>query len=176
MYITILRPFICTIIIYKIKDLVSFLISCWSEVPWYHNKFYPRPVLAFGYCRYLSVCPSIRPCVNHELVRAITHHPFKLGSPNLDHICKRPWLRSLSWRWLTLTFKVKFNFKVKIYLGYPGISVSLKRVTDGIPRVCFTSLTSFVDKRMLIQQAVSEGSWTGLGDSGIVWPCRSCIN
>ena len=59
--------------------------------------FYPRPVLAFGYCRCLrlSVCPSVRPCVNHEFVRAITHHPFKLGSPNLDHRCKRPWLRSL---------------------------------------------------------------------------------
>ena len=42
-----------------------------------------------------SVCVSVRPCVNHELVRAITHHPFKLGSPNLDHRCKRPWLRSL---------------------------------------------------------------------------------
>ena len=24
----------------------------------------------------------------------ITHHLFKLGSPNLDHRCKRPWLRS----------------------------------------------------------------------------------
>ena len=30
-----------------------------------------------------------------KFVRAITHHPFKLGSPNLDHRCKRPWLRSL---------------------------------------------------------------------------------
>ena len=61
------------------------------------NTFYPRPVLAFGYCRCLrlSVCPSVRVCGNHLLVRAITRHPFKLGSPNLDHRCKRPWLRSL---------------------------------------------------------------------------------
>ena len=40
-------------------------------------SFYPRPVLAFGYCRcqYLSVrvCVSIRSCP------PITHHPFKLG-------------------------------------------------------------------------------------------------
>ena len=59
--------------------------------------FYPRPVLAFGYCRCLrlSVCVCVRPCVNHELVRAITHDPFQLGSPNLGHRCKRPWLRSL---------------------------------------------------------------------------------
>ena len=42
-----------------------------------------------------SFCVSVRPCVNHELVRAITHHSLKLGSPNLDHRCKRPWFRSL---------------------------------------------------------------------------------
>ena len=44
-------------------------------------------------CVCLCVCPSV--CINHQLVRAITHHPFKLGSPNLDQRCKRPWLRSL---------------------------------------------------------------------------------
>ena len=42
-----------------------------------------------------SVCVSVHPCINHELVRLITRHPFKLGSPNLHHRCKRPWLRSL---------------------------------------------------------------------------------
>ena len=63
----------------------------------YWLPFYPRPVLAFGYCRCLrlSVCVCVRPCVNHELVRAITHDPYQLGSPNLDRKCKRPWLRSL---------------------------------------------------------------------------------
>ena len=30
-----------------------------------------------------------------ELVRTITHQPFKLGSPNLDQRCKMSWLRSL---------------------------------------------------------------------------------
>ena len=55
--------------------------------------FYPRPVLAFGYCRCLRLCVSL--CVNHLLVHAITRDPFKLGSPNLKHRCKRPWLRSL---------------------------------------------------------------------------------
>ena len=41
-----------------------------------------------------SVHPSVSPSVT-KFVRAITHHPFKLGSPNLDQRCKRPWLRSL---------------------------------------------------------------------------------
>ena len=50
------------------------------------DHFYPRPVMALGYCRCLrlSVCVSVCVCGNHELFRAITHHPFKLESPNLD--------------------------------------------------------------------------------------------
>ena len=40
---------------------------------------------------YVCVCVS----VNHELVPAIIHQPFKLESPNLDQGCKRPWLRAL---------------------------------------------------------------------------------
>ena len=53
----------------------------------------PEACMAIGYCRCLRL--SVRPCVNHLLVRAITRDPFKLGSPNLNHRCKRPWLRSL---------------------------------------------------------------------------------
>ena len=41
------------------------------------------------------VCGSVCVCINHELVRTITHHPFKLGSPNLDQRCKTPWFGSL---------------------------------------------------------------------------------
>ena len=68
-----------------------------------------------------SVRPSIRPSVT-KFVRAISHHLFKLESPNLDHRCKRPWLRSLLfWGQLTVTFKVKFNLKVRIY---PILSLS----------------------------------------------------
>ena len=40
---------------------------------------------------YLSVCV----CINHLLVRTITHQPFKLESPNLKYRCKTPWLRCL---------------------------------------------------------------------------------
>ena len=77
------------------------------------GKFRPLGIVVACVC----VCVCVRPCVNHELVRAIIHHPFKLGSPNLDHRCKRPWLRSLSffvgdWPWPSrsnLTSKSKFT-------------------------------------------------------------------
>ena len=84
--------------------------------------FYPRPVLAFGYCRCLRLCVCVCLSVNHVFVRAITRDPFELRSPNLDRRCKRPWLRSLFFvDWSTLTFKVKFNLKVQIY---PILSLS----------------------------------------------------
>ena len=50
-------------------------------------------VLAFGYCRCLRACVCMCVSVNHKFVRAITHQITK--SPNLDQICKRPWLRVL---------------------------------------------------------------------------------
>ena len=55
------------------------------------------PEASFG-LRVLSLPASVRPSVSPSVtkfVRAITHQPFKLGSPNLDQRCKRPWLRSL---------------------------------------------------------------------------------
>ena len=55
------------------------------------GQFWPSGIVVACVC--LSVC--VCPCVNHELVRAITHHHSRLESPNLDHRCKRPWLRSL---------------------------------------------------------------------------------
>ena len=61
------------------------------------GQFWPSGIVVACVC--LSVCPSVHPsvcvCGKHLLVRAITQHPFKLGSPNLDNWCKRPWLRSL---------------------------------------------------------------------------------
>ena len=51
-----------------------------------------------------------------ELVRMITCHPFKLELSNLDQKCISVLLKSLLfYGWSTMTFKVKFNLKVKIY-------------------------------------------------------------
>ena len=47
------------------------------------GKFWPSGIVVACVC--LCVCPCV--CVNPSLVRAITHDPFQLGSPNLDHRC-----------------------------------------------------------------------------------------
>ena len=55
------------------------------------GQFWPLGIVVACIC----VCESVCLCVNLLLVRAITRDLFKLGSPNLDKRCKRPWLRSL---------------------------------------------------------------------------------
>ena len=61
------------------------------------GQFWPSGIVVACVC--VSVCPCVRVsvcvCVNHGLVRALTHHSFKLESPNLEQRCKRPWLSSL---------------------------------------------------------------------------------
>ena len=95
----------CTpmIFIVSLSLLALDLFFCYLEsfLNLFRNQSEPRNVevflleasMAIGYCRCLRL--SVRPCVNHLLVRALTRDPFKLGSPNLNHRCKRPWLRSL---------------------------------------------------------------------------------
>ena len=59
---------------------------CWRIFT--RGQFWPSGIVV------ACVCPSVSPSVT-KFVRAITHQPFKQGSPNLDQRCKRPWLRSL---------------------------------------------------------------------------------
>ena len=78
--------------------------------------YYPRPDLAFGYCRWLRL--SVCVCGNHLLVRAIICYPFKLESPNLDQKGKTPWLTSLLFLGvidLELQGQIKFKSKKMPY-------------------------------------------------------------
>ena len=57
------------------------------------GQFWPSGIVVACVCLcavWLCVCV----CINHLLVHAITWDLFKLGSTNLDHRCKIPWLRS----------------------------------------------------------------------------------
>ena len=88
---------------------------------WFCN---PRPVLAFWYCRCLRLCvyACVSLCVNHLLVCAIIRDLFKLGSPNLEQMCKTTWLKFLLFCGaINLDLQVKFNLKVWIY---PVLSLS----------------------------------------------------
>ena len=100
-----------------VRDIVQFENEIWFLIlP--EARFGPR-VLSLPVS--VSVCPSVR---QSRVCLRDNPSTLQLGSPNLDHKCKRPWLRSLLfWEWLTLTFKVKFNFKVTIY---PILSLSVR--------------------------------------------------
>ena len=76
------------------KTAMSSLIAIFTDVTSIfitRGQFWPSGIVVACIC----VCVSVCLWVNHLLVRAITRDPFKLGSPNLDQRCKRPWLRSL---------------------------------------------------------------------------------
>ena len=95
-------------------------------VDWWTNKgpASPEASMAIGHCRCLRL--FVRPCVNHLLVRAIPRDPFKLGSPHLNHECKRPWLRSLLFCGVT-----DFYLLCQIYLRikiYPILSLSVRYI------------------------------------------------
>ena len=82
-------------------------------------NFYPRQVLAFGYCRCLrlSVCPSVRVCMCQSLACPRDNSgPFKLGSPNLKQRCKTPWLRFQMFDAIDLDLQGQISLKINIYL------------------------------------------------------------
>ena len=122
------KPFLSEPVSTKLS-IDNYLMQCGTKAT---NEFLPKA--SFG-LRVLSlpesVCLCVRPSVcvfgKHLLVRAITHHPFKLGSPNLDHRCKRPWLRSLLfWGVIELDLQGQIELQIKIY---PILSLSMLWLT-----------------------------------------------
>ena len=100
--ITIFLQVFCTAIFHSLNpfcqgtiDIDGTSVESWNDADWTTGigtiltrcQFWPPGVVA-------CVRPPVRPSVT-KFVRAITHHPFKLGSSNLDQSCKTPWLRPL---------------------------------------------------------------------------------
>ena len=56
--------------------------KCIWKIIFTEGQFWPSGIVV-AFVR-LSVCPSVSPCVNPEFVCAITCHPFKLESHNLN--------------------------------------------------------------------------------------------
>ena len=85
------------------------------------GQFWPSGIVVACVCVYVCVHVS----VNHELVRTIIHQPFKLGSPNLDQRCKRPWLRSLLFCGaIDLDFQGQIELKSKKLPHFEHVSLS----------------------------------------------------
>ena len=58
-----------------------------------------------------------------EFVCTVTHHPYKLGSPNLDQECKTTWLRSLLfWRVISRPLPGPECFTVSTLCMYTDLS------------------------------------------------------
>ena len=71
-----------------------------------------------------------------ELVDTITHHLFKTGSPNLDHSCKIPWLRSLLFRKaIDLDLQGKIGLKISNFLASPLLGIHNHYITTRMPWV-----------------------------------------
>ena len=77
----------CTVCIKKLSYCIDDSVYKDDTVS---QHFYPRPVLAFGYCHRLGVCVC-----QLFLVRTITHLMFQLESSNLDQKFNKFCLRSL---------------------------------------------------------------------------------
>ena len=77
----------------------------------------------------VPVCLCVLVCVNQKFVCTITHHLFKLGSPNLDPICERLYDLYCFVGWLTLIFTVKFKtliFTVKFNSQVQILNLSMQ--------------------------------------------------
>ena len=81
--------FVVNFLYARLNSKLIILRCCKSHHFFTRGQFWPSGIVI------ACVCGSVCVCINHELVRTITHHPVKLGSPNLDQRCKTPWFGSL---------------------------------------------------------------------------------
>ena len=113
------------------EKIVKWVQGWNSSIFWFQHilLFYPRPVLTFGYCRCLHLCV----CLSVYKPRAIIHHPFKLGSPNLDQRCKIPWFRfPLSWMLIDLDLKGQIKLKIILQSKCTTTRVNTKIIFDSL--------------------------------------------
>ena len=107
------------------------------------------PEASFGYCRslHLSVCVCVsalqgqillksQNLPHFELVRTITHYPFKLGSQNWDKMCKIACFRSLLfWVAIDLDLKNQIWLKKSNFLVSPLLEIHNHHITTRDPWV-----------------------------------------
>ena len=101
------------------------LLPCDKSTGFLPEATFGLRVLSLPACVCVYVC--VRVSINHEFVRAITHQPFKLGSPNVDQRCKRPWLRALKFC-VTFDRDLQGQIELKVRI-YPILSLCMPWLT-----------------------------------------------
>ena len=139
----------------------------------YEDSLFTRGHLAYGYCHCLRLCEC-----QLLLVRAITHHPLKLGSPNLDQKMQNILLKVpiVFWSWLNLIFQVKFNFSFKVLFICIAF-VSLKYLWDLQKRMKNVSVPhpKIVAHICAHPKASCHGPWNSWVVS-LVWPFLASLS
>ena len=104
----------------------------------------------------MSVCV----CVNPELVRPITHQPFKLGLPNLRDRCTKTGLRSLLfWGQFTLISKVSFNLKYKFIPFWASPDDNASPIEGRISKFRPDVQNTFVSRSLLFGGLIISSAW-----------------
>ena len=84
------------------------------------GQFRPSGIAVVCVC----VCPWVRMCVNPELVRTITRHPFTLYQI-WTRSAKTHWLRSLLFKgWLIMISKANSILNIQIFIAF-GLSTKV---------------------------------------------------
>ena len=113
------------------------------------------------------ICLCVRVSVITEFVCAITRHPFKLGSPNLDHTHKIPWFRSLLFCGvIDLDIQGQIERKTKIY---PILRLSV------LTHHPFKPGPPNLEQRCKIPWSILFGRWGGGRGWGWGWPPGSIL-
>ena len=122
---------------------------------------YWRPILDYRHCLRLT-WGCVRPCVI-EIVRAIPHRPYILGSPSLDQRYKRPWLfqKSLyfqtpSHRYNGLNAKAERDYTTGLFFYHEPVTQSIwvncknRNNQDSLENAnCNEKIVSFQDRYVM---------------------------
>ena len=95
--------------------LFGMFFYCWNYV-----TFYPRSILAFGFCRSLRlcVCVCLSVCINHKLVNTITRHPLThWGRDKMASISQTTFSNAFTWmKMYELRLKIHWSLFLRVHL------------------------------------------------------------
>ena len=149
--------------------IYGFLYALGQCPPWTvkQSSFYPRPVLAFGYCRCLRL--SVRPSVRHKVCPRDNSSPVqaratKFGSEVLNTLVKIPVVLGVDWAW-----HVKFNSFSKscLFASLLLLWIICETCKKRMKRSLFPIVNSYA--HICSPTETCHGLWNS-GVISLVWP------